>query len=167
MKKFIKELIPYIIIIIAVVLLRTFIMTPVIVVGDSMYPTLEDGNILLLNKLDYKFNQIERYDIVVIEVDNGEIIKRIIGLPGETVEYRDNILYINGKEQDTSKYDFDTKDFQFSDICNYDDIPKDYYLVLGDNRDISSDSRGSIGLINKKNIKGSVVISLWPISKIK
>ena len=75
MKKFIKELIPYIVIIIVVVLIRSYIITPVIVVGDSMVPTLKDNQILLLNKIDYRFNEIERYDIVVIKVGKSEIIK--------------------------------------------------------------------------------------------
>ena len=85
MKKFIKELIPYIVIILVVVLIRSYIITPVIVVGDSMVPTLKDNQILLLNKIDYRFNKIERYDIVVIKVGKSEIIKRVIGLPGENI----------------------------------------------------------------------------------
>ena len=166
MKKFIKELIPYIIIIIVVVLIRTFIITPVIVVGDSMVPTLKDGQILLLNKLDYKFNEIERYDIVVIEVGNGEIIKRVIGLPGEYIEYKENTLYIDGHEEETI-YNFDTDDFTLKDICDCDKIPQDKYLVLGDNREVSSDSRGPIGLIDIEDIKGSTKISIWPIKTVK
>jgi len=165
-KKFIKELIPYIIIIIVVVLIRTFIITPVIVVGDSMVPTLKDGQILLLNKLDYKFNEIERYDIVVIEVGNGEIIKRVIGLPGEYIEYKENTLYIDGHEEETI-YNFDTDDFTLKDICDCDKIPQDKYLVLGDNREVSSDSRGPIGLIDIEDIKGSTKISIWPIKTVK
>lgn len=97
MNKFIKDLIPYIIIIIIVVLIRTFIVTPAIVVGDSMVPTLKEGQILLLNKYTYRFNDIKRNDIIVIKVGKSEIIKRVIGLPGETIEYKDNILYINGR----------------------------------------------------------------------
>ena len=166
MKKFIKELIPYIVIIIVVVLIRTYIVTPVIVVGDSMVPTLKDGQILLLNKFDYKINDIERYDIVVIKVGNGEIIKRVICLPGENIEYRDNTLYINGHEEETI-YNFDTEDFTLTDICECDKIPQDKYLVLGDNREVSSDSRGPIGLIDIKDIKGSTKLSIWPIKTVK
>ena len=165
MKKFIKELIPYIVIIIVVVLVRTYIVTPVIVVGDSMVPTLKDNQILLLNKFDYKFNKIERYDVVVIKVGKSEIIKRVIGLPGENIEYRNNALYINGHEEE-SAYNFDTDDFKLKEICNCDKIPEDKYLVLGDNRVVSSDSR-IIGLIDKKDIKGSTSISIWPLKKVK
>ena len=163
--KFIKELIPYIVIIIVVVLVRTYIITPVIVVGDSMVPTLKENQILLLNKADYKFNEIERYDIVVIKVENSEIIKRVIGLPGENIEYRDNILYIDGNKVET-KYNFETDDFTLHSICNCDKIPQDKYLVLGDNRTVSADSR-IIGLIDKKDIEGSAHISIWPIKTVK
>lgn len=165
MKKIIKQLIPYIVIIIVVVLIRSFVVTPVIVVGDSMKPTLNEGQILILNKLDYHFNEIERYDIVVIKVGKSEIIKRVIGLPGETIEYRNNILYIDGHEE-TNEYNFDTEDFTLKSICNCDKIPEDKYLVLGDNRQVSSDSR-IIGLIDKKDIQGTTQISIWPIKKIK
>ncbi len=165
MNKFIKELIPYIVIIVVVVLIRTFIITPVIVSGDSMVPTLKDKQLLLLNKIDYRFNDISRFDIVVIKVDKNEIIKRVIGLPGETIEYRNNMLYIDGHEVD-SEYNFETDDFTLKSICNCEKIPQNKYLVLGDNRSVSADSR-IIGLIDEKDIKGSVQISLWPIKKVK
>ena len=103
MKEKIKNLIPYAVIIIVVVLIRTLIVTPVIVVGDSMVPTLKDGQVLLLNKIGYHFSDIKRNDIVVINIGKSEIIKRVIGLPGETVEYRNNTLYINGHEVNTEE----------------------------------------------------------------
>ena len=165
MKKITKELFPYIIIIIVVVLIRSYIVTPVIVSGDSMVPTLDDKQILLLNKIDYRFNEIKRNDIVVIKVEKSEIIKRIIGLPGETIEYRNNILYINGHGYKTD-YNFDTEDFTLKSICNCETIPKDKYFVLGDNRAVSSDSR-IIGLIDRKDIQGKTTISIWPMKKIK
>ena len=165
MNKFIKELVPYIIIVIVVVLIRTYLVTPVIVSGDSMVPTLNDKELLLLNKINYRLNDIKRYDVVVIRIDNKEIIKRVIGLPGETIEYRNNTLYVNGHEE-KSKYNFETEDFTLKGICNCEQIPKDQYLVLGDNRKVSADSR-IIGLINRDEIEGNVNISLWPIKKVK
>ena len=170
MKKYIKEIIPYIIIIIVVVLVRTYIVTPVIVVGDSMVPTLKDNQILLLNKLEYKIKEINRYDVVVIKIGDSEIIKRVIGLPGEIIEYRNNTLYINGHEAEND-YNFATEDFTMQDICSKEIcisgvIPEGKYLVLGDNRVVSSDSR-IIGLIDKKDINGSTSISIWPVKKIK
>ena len=165
MKKILKELKPYILIVIVVVLIRTFIVTPVIVVGDSMVPTLRNRQILLLDKVKYVFKDISRFDVVVIKTKKSEIIKRIIGLPGEMVEYKDSILYIDGHEV-ISDFNFDTEDFSLHDIGNYKKIPKDKYLVLGDNRYVSADSR-IIGLIDKKDIEGQTKISIWPIKKVK
>lgn len=164
MKKFIKELIPYIIIVIIVVLIRSFIVTPVIVSGDSMVPTLKDKQLLLLNKINYKLNDIQRFDVVVIKMDKKEIIKRVIGLPGETLAYYNNKLYVDGHEI-TNDYNFETEDFTLKSICNCNTIPSDKYLVLGDNRKVSADSR-IIGLIDKKDIEGNVNLSLWPIKKV-
>ena len=165
MKKIIKEIIPYIVIVLVVVLVRTYFVTPVIVSGDSMVPTLKDKQVLLLNKINYRTNKIERYDIVVIKIDKKEIIKRVIGLPGETIEYRNNTLYIDGHEVEND-YNFETDDFNLKSICNCEKIPTDKYLVLGDNRMVSADSR-IIGLIDRHDIEGNVNISLWPIKKVK
>ncbi len=164
MKKFIKELIPYIIIVIVVVLIRSFVVTPVIVSGDSMVPTLKNKQLLLLNKINYRFNDIQRFDVVVIKMDKKEIIKRVIGLPGETLAYYENKLYVDGHEI-VNDYNFETKDFTLKDIGNYNKIPADKYLVLGDNREVSADSR-IIGFIDRKDIEGNVNISLWPIKKV-
>ncbi len=165
MKKIIKELIPYVVIVIVVVLIRTYLVTPVIVSGDSMVPTLEDKQLLLLSKINYRFGDIKRFDVVVINMEKKEIIKRVIGLPGEEVVYRNNKLYIDGHELEND-YNFDTDDFSLKTICNCSKIPEDKYLVLGDNRSISADSR-IIGLIDRKDIEGKVNISIWPIKKVK
>ena len=171
MKKFIKEdLIPCTIIVIVVVIIRLFIATPVIVSGDSMVPTLKDKQLLLLNKINYRLNEIKRFDIVVIKSDkiqlgDREIIKRVIGLPGETVLYLNNKLYINDKEI-KNDYNFETEDFSLKTICNCDRIPEGKYLVLGDNRGVSADSR-LYGLFDESEIEGSVDISLWPIKIVK
>ena len=165
MKKFFKELIPYVVIVVVVVLIRTFIVTPVIVSGDSMVPTLKDKQLLLLNKINFWINDIKRFDIVVINLDKKEIIKRVIGLPGEEILYRSNMLYVDGHEVE-SDYNFETEDFSLKTICNCNRIPEDKYLVLGDNRSVSADSR-IIGLIDKKDIEGSVNVSLWPIKIVK
>ena len=86
MKKVLKEIMPYIIILIVVVLIRSYIITPVTVVGSSMYPNLKDKEVLLLSKISYRLHNIERFDIVVVKDDEDDrIIKRIIGLPGDKV----------------------------------------------------------------------------------
>ena len=132
-----------------------------------MVPTLKDKQLLLLNKANYRFNEIKRFDIVVIKVEGKEIIKRVIGLPGENVLYRNNMLYIDGHELEND-YNFETDDFSLKTICNCNRIPENKYLVLGDNRSVSADSRASwIGLIDRSEIEGSVEISLWPIKVVK
>ncbi len=173
MKKFMKEWGSYFLIIILIVLIRSYIITPVIVRGDSMYDTLEDGEVLLLSKMNYKFNNIKRFDVVVIKDSSGEfIIKRVIGLPGDNIEYKDDVLYINGKKSSKRFTDDKTEDFILKDICDINEIdcnekiPNDMYLVLGDNRDVSADSRIK-GLMDKKQIIGKAVYRIWPFTKIK
>ena len=130
-----------------------------------MVPTLNNKQLLLLNKINYQLNDIKRFDVVVIKIDNKEIIKRVIGLPGENILYRNNMLYVDGHELDND-YNFDTDDFSLKTICNCNRIPENKYLVLGDNRQVSADSR-IIGLIDRKEIEGSVELSLWPIKIVK
>lgn len=158
-----KELIIYGSIILAIILIRTFVITPVRVNGSSMYSTLKDGEIMILNKLDYKLHDIERFDIVVVKTDEKKIIKRVIGLPGETLKYEDNTLYINDKKIDEPYLKDATEDFNITSL-GYDKIPDDCYFVLGDNRDNSSDSR-IIGPIKKSQITGSASLVLFPFSE--
>lgn len=162
MKKFIKELIPYLIIIIVVILIRSFIVDPVVVVGDSMYPTLKDNEILILNRLDYKFNKVKRNDIVVITTKDDYIIKRVIGLPKEHIKYVYGNLYVNDEKIEDA-YSKKTSNFNLTEL-GVDTIPENKYLVLGDNREISADSR-MIGLIDIKDIQGSVSIRIWPFNR--
>lgn len=163
MKNMINELVPYVVIIILVVIIRTFIITPVIVSGDSMKPTLNDGEVLLERKIGYNEKSIKRFDIVIIKNENDEIIKRIIGLPGEHISYKSNKLYVNDKLIKENFKFRNTEDFNLEEICTCSKIPEGKYLVLGDNRPISKDSR-IIGLIDSKDIKGKAIYRFWPIS---
>ena len=135
MKKFLKEIYPYIIIVIVVVIIRTFIATPVRVDGESMNSTLSDGDILILNKLDKSF---KRFDIVVINYKGSKLVKRIIGLPGENIEYKDNILYINGNITNDVAV-ARTSNFSLEQLYNIKKIPNNCYFVMGDNRGNSMD----------------------------
>jgi len=163
MKKIIKELYPYVVIIIVVVLFRTFIATPVRVDGDSMNDTLNNGDILILNKLAKEY---KRFDVVVIDYNKTKLVKRIIGLPGENIEYNDNKLYINGElieDIETSR----TSDFSLKELYDIKTIPDNYYFVMGDNRSHSLDSRDyRVGLIKKENIVGTTIFRLFPFNKI-
>ena len=162
--KYFKEFLPYIIVIIIVFLLRQFIVSPIQVVGSSMVPNLNDKELMLLDKISYKFNDIKRFDIVVVNNQDRPIIKRVIGLPGESVKYEDNKLYINGEEvEENFSKNGETGDFDISDL-GYEKIPDDYYFVVGDNRINSKDSR-VIGLINKDDIEGQAFFVLYPFDK--
>ena len=164
MKNIIRELLPYVLILGGVILIRTFIVTPVIVSGDSMKPNLHNGDLLLERKINYNSTNIKRFDIVVIKEGKEEIIKIIIGLPGEHISYKNNKLYVNDKVLEEN-FDFrKTNDFNLEEICSCNSIPEGKYLVLGDNRPISKDSR-MIGLIDEKDILGKAVYRIWPISK--
>lgn len=164
-KNIIKEIFSYIVIILAVILFRTFLYSPIRVTGDSMIPTLYDGDIMILNKIGYRINGLNRFDIVVVKYQNEKIIKRVIGLPGDYVEYKDDILYINDKKvEETYKRDI-TNDFSLESL-GYEIIPEGKYLVLGDNRGISKDSR-IIGLVDKDDIQGYTNLIIFPFNKIK
>ncbi len=166
-KKFIKGIVPYAFIVVFVILFRTFIATPVVVDGPSMDPTLKNGQLLILNKIPIKH---KRFEIVVVKKNiNGKkerLVKRIIGMPGESVEYKHRKLYINGvKVKD--KFAKNTERFIMSDVYDKKKIPNDYYFVMGDNRDVSLDSRDPlVGFISEDEIVGNAVFRIWPFNKL-
>lgn len=160
MKEKYKEILSYIIIIIVVLLIKHYIITPIKVNGNSMNNTLKDKDIMILDKISYRFQEIKRFDIVVVKKGNDYLIKRVIGLPGETVEYKNNKLYINGKNIDEKFIHEKTNDFIMEEK-----IPDDCYFVVGDNRPVSNDSR-YIGVINKKDILGKTSLVIFPFSRI-
>ena len=157
MKKILKENLPYIFIIIIILLIRQFLVTPIRVSGSSMDKTLSDGEIMIL----YKQGHIDREDIVVIDksVEGSYIIKRVIAMPGEKIKCEDNTIYING-----DKY---ADEFAFGQTFDFEEITlkNDEYFVLGDNRLVSKDSR-YFGPINSKNIMGTTNFVLFPFNKI-
>lgn len=163
-KKILRDVLPYLIVILLVVIVRTFIITPAVVDGNSMLPGLQDNNIIILNKLDYKLNDINRFDVVVVNYNGEKLVKRIIGLPGEHVEYKDNNLYVNGFIISEDFNHETTHDFKLESI-GYLSIPGDKYFVVGDNRNDSTDSR-VLGLIDRNDILGSVSFRIFPVSKI-
>lgn len=174
-KEFIRDISGYLIIVVVMVLIFTFVITFQPVAGNSMAPTLSQGNVVLTSRLSYKLWNIKRNEIVVFETKNKEFfIKRIIGLPGEKIEYFDGFLFINGTayKEDYLNDDVVTTNFAFSDVCDADAcpdgvIPDNYYFVLGDNRPESLDSRDEeIGLINKDDIIGQVILRIWPVNQI-
>ncbi len=159
-KKFInviKELIPYVLIIIAVLLFKKYLYAPIKVNGESMMNTLHDKDIMILDIIDYKIHGLKRFDIVVVDEGSELIIKRVIGLPGELVEYKNNKLYINGKKVNDKYASKETEDFSIL-------VPKGEYFVLGDNRTNSLDSR-VFGTFSKDKILGKTSMTLFPFNR--
>ena len=156
--KFIKECVPYIITIILVILFKKNVMSPIKVNGDSMLKTLHDGDIMILDIISYRFSDIKRFDIVVVNGKKEYLIKRVIGLPGEEIEYKDDKLYVDGKLIKENYTREKTEDFSVK-------VPKDSYFVLGDNRVNSLDSR-SLGPFPKNKIMGKTNLVLFPFNRI-
>ncbi|WP_241558807.1 signal peptidase I [Oceanobacillus halophilus] len=143
--------------------LRTFIFATSIVEGESMGPTLQDGERVIFNKLVYLIDEPDRGDIVIIQRPTKNYVKRVIGLPGETVEIKDGELLINGERYIQN---FLTEEAKLQ-TNNYGPvtIPDENYFVMGDNRAISKDSRNGLGLILESEIIGKSEIIIFPISE--
>lgn len=146
-------------------ILKSFIFATSIVKGDSMVPTLQTGERIIFNKFIYIISKPNRGDIVIITHPNENYVKRIIGLPGETIEVRDYKLFINEVEQDSSFVNAEEhnllKAYEFGPII----IPANHYFVIGDNRSISRDSRNGLGLIDKKDIIGRSEFIIYPFNE--
>lgn len=157
------------------VLIRTFLFAPIIVKGESMYPTLHNGEQMIVNKIGYAFSEPKRFDIVVFHAnEEQDYIKRVIGLPGDHIEYIDDTLYINGVPYEEEyleplKKGLDTKltyDFSLEEITKEKTIPEGYIFVMGDNRQYSLDSR-DLGPISIDQVVGKANIVYWPFSNIR
>ena len=158
LKKIIKEAVPFVIIIAIVLFIKQFIVTPIQVNGDSMYPTLKNGDLMILNRLSYKFGSINRFDIVVADKGDSYVIKRVIGLPGEKIEYVNNQLYVNDELiEEPFLNDVTTEDFVVT-------LEDDCYFLMGDNREISLDSR-ALGCFEKSKIRGTTSLTFFPFNR--
>lgn len=154
-------------------IVRGFLFLPIPVEGNSMNTTLKQNDWVLVEK----FTKIKRFDIVVFQLADGNTyIKRVIGLPGETVSYKEDQLYIDGKkmaepylaenkakDQNQNSY---TNDFSLEELMNVDKLGKDSYFVIGDNRRVSKDSR-SFGAISEDQIIGKAFFIYYPIREMK
>jgi len=150
-----------------------FIVQPHQVNGHSMDPNLRTGEYLLTEKISYRFGQPQRGDVIVFKAplnacigDNCDYIKRIIGLPGETVKIANGKVYVNGEVLDESKYLSDSVITGAADYTAGDKevvLGEGQYFVCGDNRQQSSDSR-YWGPIEESSIIGRAFFSYWPVA---
>lgn len=158
--KNLKETIPYLIIIAVIILVRIYIITPIRVDGPSMNNTLSNNDLLFLKKYDHSY---ERYDVVVFKFGDDKLIKRIIALPGEEIEIKNNKVYVNGKKIEEDYLDSENLDTNYADMEKK-IVPAGAYFVMGDNRKESFDSR-YFGPISKNQIIGVADFRIYPISK--
>lgn len=164
-----RELVFFALISLAIVVpVRMFIAQPFIVSGSSMFPTFENGDYLIIDEISYRLGDINRYDVVVFRYPNDIkkfFIKRIMGLPNETVDIKNGEVTITNKENPTGL----KLNQSFVENHSYDnthlELKGGEYFVMGDNRNSSSDSR-FWGAVPKKLLIGKVLLRLFPINKI-
>jgi len=152
--------------IVIVFLLKTFLFTLIQVSGQSMEDTLQHKDRMFVSVLDVKLKGCDRYDVVVCHFpgETDYYVKRVIGLPGETIESRDGVTYIDGEpidegflsEDNTRRY----AKYDFGPV----EIPEGHYFVMGDNRDNSNDSR-AVGCIAEEDMVGQSQFIWWPIDR--
>lgn len=159
-----------------VVVVIRILFIPFQTTGSSMSPTIQSNDALIMTR----FGHVKRFDIVVFETDNNErYIKRVIGLPGDQLAYKNDKLYINHRyvnepflKENQHKFKKDdpsiayTSNFDLEQLFGIQKIPDNFYFVMGDNRRFSKDSR-SFGLIAKQQLIGKVRLVYYPFSQIK
>ncbi|MGV2620035.1 signal peptidase I [Halobacillus sp. ACCC02827] len=159
------------------VVVRVFLFAPVVVEGPSMLDTLHSGDHLIVSKLNYTLGSADRFDVVVFHAtERKDYIKRVIGLPGDHIQYENDQLFVNGEPVDEPFLDERkselpegvrfTEDFSMEELPgSYEVVPEGHLFVLGDNRNNSTDSR-MLGMISDDQIVGQAVLSYWPLNRV-
>ncbi len=169
-KNNIIEWVKTIVISVIIALIITMFIRPTLVLEYSMYPTIKQYDYLIINKITYKINQPRHGDIVVFKSEllteggkKKQLIKRIIGIPGDTMEIKDGVVYRNGEPL---KEDFINGDFTPGEMTSV-TVPEGEYFLMGDNRPNSLDSRSQqVGMVSKDRIIGKAFLRLFPFNKI-
>jgi signal peptidase I len=149
-----------------------FIMRPFQVSGDSMFPTFKNKEYILTNRIGLRFESPSKGDIIVFKAptdSDKDFIKRVIGVAGDSVMLKEGFVYVNNEKQDESSYlgsDLRTYGGSFLKEGEPVIVPQDHYLVMGDNRPYSSDSR-EWGFLDKNNIEGLSFFVYWPLDNIR
>ncbi len=170
--KYLRELINATLVFVSIFILIFFFLGQLLeITGDSMSPTFKTGEQILAEKVSIKFEDIKRNDIVIFKGETNKnilVIKRVIGLPGETMQLKDSKVYINGnilKEGYLASNTLTSEGKILKSGLDY-KIPSDSYVVLGDNRSSSTDSR-DWGFLKKEDIIGKVFLVYFPLADIK
>ena len=148
--------------------IRTFVAEARYIPSESMLPTLEVQDRLIIEKISYRFKDPKRGDVVVfqptevLEQQNYKdaFIKRVIGIPDDTVEVSEGRVYVNGKELEEG-YIYETPEYDYGPVT----IPDDHYLVLGDNRNNSYDSH-YWGFVPREKLVGKAFVRFWPFNRV-
>jgi len=166
-RKVIKEIFTTVLLaFILALLIRTYVVEARVIPSGSMLPTIQQWDRVLVNKLVYNFKEPERGDIIVFEApvnmgENQDFIKRVIGLPGETVEIKKGKVYINGKPLEED-YILEAPNYDFGPVK----VPPDCLFVLGDNRNASYDSHLWNVWLHIDKVKGEAFLRYWPPNRI-
>ena len=150
-------------------LIITYVGQRTMVSGDSMETTLSNGDNLIVDKISYRFRDPERFDIIVFPYkyeENTYYIKRIIGMPGETIHIMDGYVYINGERLESDIYGNEL--MEYANLASTPiDLGEDEYFVLGDNRNHSSDSRDpSVGVLTREDLIGRAWVRIYPFDEM-
>ena len=167
-KEILSFVLYFVIVIAAMLLIIHYVGQRTEVSGSSMENTLSDGDNLIVDKISYRFHDPSRYDIIVFPYkyeENTFYIKRIIGLPGETVQVKDGYTYINGKKLTSDIYGREVMD-EPGIAEEPIKLGSDEYFVLGDNRNHSQDSRDPyVGVLKRSDLLGRAFIRIYPLNK--
>ncbi len=178
MKAIFKDVIWFATVLVVLLVVRIYVAAPIKVQGESMMPTLVDGE----KAIAYKLGSIKQFDVIpLVAPDDPSLnyVKRVIGLPGDTIAYENDQLYVNGNPiaepyLDEYKQNWKasgenaplTENFTLAELTGYEQVPENMYFVLGDNRRVSKDSRFSeVGFIPEENIIGKAKVTIWPPSE--
>src|SRR5699024_2494547 len=176
-KRYCRKIIPVILLaLVLAIIFRTSLFASYIVNGESMEPTLYDGNLLMVNKVVYNLTDVDRLDIIVFHADEREdYVKRVIGLPGDDIVYKNDKLYVNGEYVEEPFLDPfkevrdgkpHTEDFTLEGVTGSEIVPEGKLFVMGDNRRESLDSR-EIGFVDAGTLVGKVDVKYWPVSEMQ
>lgn len=152
--------------VVTVFLIERFMIMPTRVVGSSMYPTFQNGDYLLINRMAYRIGEPKRFDMIVFrgtrDVEGEMLLKRVIALPGETVMVSEGKITVDGEELE--EYYYLDRNFDGKDMTGPVILGEDEYFVMGDHRQVSLDSRSEkVGTIHRSDIVGEAMIRLFPL----